>query len=310
MGLFFKKSPTDENRIQNHGRWPVRLTHFHFVTDYEFPATNFPEIFFVQEGTFLHETEVGTQAIREGTVLMVNPGQKHCINQPEETTLTRVRFLPEWLTLDYSIIANSPIVMSLFFDQSWYRFPREEKLHVFTTRGEAAAQVREELTYLELLLDNQRHFEPIARVSVLKLLMLLGDEHHRFWRGISEVELLPEAKHAMDHIESIIGKGLPFEPGKMPRGGYEKRAIDKAFEAVTGLSLKDYAERRRVFHAACRLLLTPAEPRHISKELGFSNIGEFNKLFESIFDISPVVYREKFGESLPEKAKGEGEEEA
>ncbi len=116
MALFFKKSGIAENRIENSGRWPVRVTQFQLIDEYEFPATNFPEIFFVQEGNFLHETGAGTQAVREGVAMMVNPGQRHTVKQPDEVVLTRVRFLPEWLTREYDLIIRSPNVLSLFFD--------------------------------------------------------------------------------------------------------------------------------------------------------------------------------------------------
>lgn len=308
MALFFKKSGIGENRIENSGRWPVRLTHFQLIDDYEFPATNFPEIFFVQEGNFLHETEAGTQAIREGAAIMVNPGHRHTVKQPDEVVLTRVRFLPEWLTREYEVIANTPNVLSLFFDQSWFRFPRDENLHVFTTRGDGAARIRAELEYLRDLLKEKRQLEPVTRVAVLKLMMLLADEHNRFWRGVSEVEMLPEAKHALDQIEACVLRAEPFEAGKMSRGGFEKRAIDKAFEDLTGMSMTDYAQRRRVFHAACRLLNSRHEPRRISKDLGFTTTAEFGKQFEAVFDIAPAVYRQKFGVPLEPKAAAADEE--
>jgi AraC-like DNA-binding protein len=308
MALFFKKSGIGENRIENSGRWPVRLTHFQLIDDYEFPATNFPEIFFVQEGNFLHETEAGTQAIREGAAIMVNPGHRHTVKQPDEVVLTRVRYLPEWLTREYEVIANTPNVLSLFFDQSWFRFPRDENLHVFTTRGDGAARIRAELEYLRDLLKEKRQLEPVTRVAVLKLMMLLADEHNRFWRGVSEVEMLPEAKHALDQIESCVLRAEPFEAGKMSRGGFEKRAIDKAFEDLTGMSMTDYAQRRRVFHAACRLLNSQHEPRRISKDLGFTTTAEFGKQFEAVFDIAPAVYRQKFGVPLEPKAAAADEE--
>jgi len=295
MGLFFKKSSIAQNRIENSGRWPVRLSHFQLIDEYAFPATNFPEIFFVQQGHFLHETDVGTQAVREGTVIVVNPGHRHIIKQPEEVSLTRIRFLPEWLTREYQIIANSTDVLSLFFDQSWFRYPRDENLHVFTTKGEAAVRVRSELEYLHELLRDKRQLEPVTRVSVIKLMMLLADEHNRFWRGVSEVEMLPEAKHALDRIEATILQAEPFDPGKMPRGGFEKSAIETAFEGLTGMSMRDYVQRRRVFHAACRLLTDIVEPRVISKDLGYPTTGEFARQFEAVFDIPPKVYREKFG---------------
>ncbi|MEM9280840.1 MAG: helix-turn-helix domain-containing protein [Verrucomicrobiota bacterium] len=295
MGLFFKKSTIAENRIENSGRWPVRLTHFYLIDEYEFPATNFPEIFVVQEGNFLHETDVGTQAIREGAAIMVNPGMRHAVKQPEEVLITRVRFLPEWLTEEYQIIANSPDLLALFFDQSWFRHPRDEKLHVFTTRGEGTVRIRQELDYLWEILRGKRQLDPIARVSVLKLLMLLTEEYRRFWRGVSEVEILPEVKHALDRIESTILRAAPFEPAKMARGGFEKKAIEESFENTIGMSLSDYAHRRRVFHAACRLLTSREEPRRISKEFGFTSMAEFRREFEAVFEISPTVYRDKFG---------------
>lgn len=305
MALFFKKSGIAENRIENSGRWPVRVTRFHLVDEYEFPATNFPEIFFVQEGCFLHETGAGTQTVREGVAMMVNPGQRHTVKQPEEVVLTRVRFLPEWLTREYDLIIRSPNVLSLFFDQSWFRYPRDENLHVFTTRGEGAARIRAELEYLSGMLRDKRHLEPVTRVSVLKLMMLLSDEHLRFWRGVSEIEILPAAAHALDEIEGGILRGGAFDPSAMTRGGFEKRAVETAFNELTGLTMPEYAHRRRVFHAAFRLLTTREETRRISKALGWASTGEFTKQFASVFDIPPAVYREKFG--LPTEESGAGE---
>lgn len=305
MAMFFKKSSITDNRIENSGRWPVRLTNFYLIDEYEFPATNFPEIFFVQEGTFLHETDVGTQAVREGAVVVVNPGHRHTVKQPEEVVLPRLRFLPEWLTQEYQLIANSPNLLTLFFDQSWFRYPREDNLHVFTTRNEGASRVRSELEYLRGLLKEKRQIEPVARISVLKLMTLLTDEHLRFWRGVSEIEILPEAKHALDEIESTILRAAPFDPAKMPRGGFEKKAIADAFEELTGMSMDDYAHRRRVFHAACRLLSTGDEPRRISKEVGFASTSEFSREFEAVFDITPQVYREKFSLVAGEDARKE-----
>jgi len=300
MGLFFNKPSIAENRIENSGRWPVRLTHFHLIDEYEFPATNFPEIFFVRQGHFLHQTDGGTQAVREGAVLVVHPGQGHCVKQPEEVVLARIRYLPEWLTREWDILVNSPQVLMLFLDQSWFRAPRDEHLHVFTTRSEGAGQIRGELEYVRGLLRSERQLEPITRVSLLKLMMLLSDEHDHFWRGAAGLEIPPEARHALDCIESTILQGAPFEPDEMRRGGFEKRAIERNFENLTGMTLADYARRRRIFHAAFRLLADREEPRRISRDLGFSSTGDFHRQFESVFAIAPAAYREKFGMPVAE----------
>ncbi len=306
MALFFNKSAPGENRIENSGRWPVRLTHFYLVEDYEFPPTNFPEIFYVQEGDFLHETDSGVQSLREGAVIRVDPGNHHVIKNPKEVVLSRLRYLPEWLSEEYRLIVNSHDVLSLFFDQSWFRFPRDETIHVFTTTEEPARRISEELVYIRGLLKNKLQLEPVMKVSVLKLMMLIADEHNRYWRGVNELDFRPEAKHALDVIEKKIMNGDPFYEKKMARAGYEMNAIESAFRDLTGLEMGVYAERRRVFHAALRLLSTNEEPRLISKSLGFGTTSQFSKLFQDIFGISPNVYRQKFGSALPE-AIAEGE---
>ena len=117
MALFTKQQFHGDNRIENAGRWPVRLTHFHLTDDYSFPATNYPEIFFVQQGGLLHETKNGKQTIREGFVILVHPGHQHAISNPDNVIISRIRFLPEWFTMDYSAIIAMPDVLTLFFDQ-------------------------------------------------------------------------------------------------------------------------------------------------------------------------------------------------
>ncbi len=298
MALFFKKSGPGENRIENSGRWPVRLTHFHLVEEYEFPPTNFPEIFYVQEGSFLHETDSGSQALREGSVVVLNPGNRHAVKQPEQVVFTRLRYLPEWLSADFNLLVHSPDVMSIFFDQSWFRYPRDETIHVFTTKEEASERISGELAYLRELIKDNRQMEPITRVSIIKLMMLIGDEYNRYWRGVNELDFLPEATHALDVIEKKIENGERFYEKKMARGGFDLADIETAFRDLTGLSMSNYADRRRVFHAAHRLLCTDLEPRIISKDLGFATTSQFSKLFQDIFGISPNVYRQKF--SSPE----------
>jgi len=299
MALFFKKPFIAENRIENAGRWPVRLTRFHLVDDYEFPATNFPEVYFLDEGTFLHETETSTQAVREGSVFVVNPGHWHAVKHPEKVVLVRLRYLPEWLAREYEIVANSPELLALFFDQSWLRNPREEKLHAFTASAEASARIRGELDYLGQLLRDRRQLEPVARVATLRLMLLMADEHLRFWRGVPVVEFPPEVKHVMDAIEDLILRAEPYAPAKVPRGGFQKRALERIFLEIGGMGWDEYARRRRAFHAACRLLSTEEEPRRISKALGYATTAEFRKEFEAVFEIAPAVYREKFGPPRP-----------
>ena len=110
MPPFFKRSKHGENRIENAGRWPIRLTHFYLTDDYDFPATNYPEFFYIREGGFFHETKSGKQSIREGYSMVIHPGHQHSISNSENVVLSRIRFLPEWFTKEFYAIVGMPDV--------------------------------------------------------------------------------------------------------------------------------------------------------------------------------------------------------
>ena len=81
------------------------------------------------------------------------------------------------------------------------------------------------------------------------------------------------------------------------------------FKKSTGITLVDYVQRRRIHHAALKLLTSEATAKSISEDLGFSDSAHFSKSFQKYFDLSPNVYRQKFGGALEQgkPAVGEGE---
>ncbi|MDF1816938.1 MAG: helix-turn-helix domain-containing protein [Verrucomicrobiales bacterium] len=294
MPLFSKQPSPGDNRIENAGRWPVRLTHFHLTDDYSFPATNYPEIFFVQQGGLLHETRNGKQTIREGFCILVHPGHQHAIVNPENVIISRLRYLPEWFTMEYSAIIAMPDVLTLFFDQSWLQFPRDDSLHVFNTRPETHSLIRSELDYLQTILKGGHHLEPLSRLSLLKIMAGVASDFQRFWRGAGGPELTPQVQFAFDLIERKVFAGDQFRDPALRTGGFDKLEVESAFRNYTGLSPQEYCERRRIFHAAYYLIATDDDPKQISRVTGFPDYTRFKLCFDETFEIAPEVYREKF----------------
>ena len=294
MPLFSKQPSYGDNRIENAGRWPIRLTHFHLTDDYHFPATNYPEIFFVQKGGLLHETKSGKQTIREGFALVVHPGHQHSIRNPDDVVVSRVRFLPEWFTMEYSAIIGMPDVLTLFFDQSWLQFPRDDSLHVFNTRKETHSLIRNELDYLQQILKNKQHLEPLSRLSLLKLMAAVAHDFQRFWRGAGGPELTRPVQFAFDLIERKVFAGDQFREPALRTSGYDKVEVESAFRNFAGLSPQEYCERRRIFHAAYHLIASEEDAKTISRITGFPDFTRFTRAFDETFEIAPEVYREKF----------------
>jgi AraC-like DNA-binding protein len=295
MALFLKKNAIRENRIENVGRWPIRLTDFYLVDDYEFPPSRFTEIFYVRAGNFLHETENGTQAVRSGTAMVHHPSSRHVVKQPDQVKLSRVRFLPEWFAGDFPSIMGSPDALGLHFSPTWFQLPQESRLQVFTTRESQQPFIATLVDLLQQSLRTGRHAEPISRVTLLEILLMLGDEYHVYWRGGNRLDLSEEVTRSLDAIERSISSGgrLPLKQLQTDSGRSQDE-LNQAFRKHLGMPLADYAQGRRVHHAALRLLSTNEAVDDVSSIFGFSDPSQFEKAFEKAFGLGPSAYRMKY----------------
>ncbi len=262
--------------------------------DYDFPATNYPELFVVEKGGLLHETQSGKQAIREGFAMVVHPGHRHTVRKPEGVVLSRIRYLPEWFTMEYDAISGMPDVLTLFFDQSWLQYPREDAFHVFQMRNETRGLIEAEIQFLQQILKTGQHLSPVPRLSLLKMMSLVAQDFERFWRGAGSPKMKPPVKFAMDVIEKRVISGESFREPSLRSDRYDKIEIESAFRTFTGLSPIEYCERRRIFHAAHALIATDEDPSSIARDTGFPDTAKFQAIFAETFEISPRVYREKF----------------
>ncbi|MCB1090730.1 MAG: helix-turn-helix transcriptional regulator [Verrucomicrobiae bacterium] len=296
MALFLKKNAIRENRIENVGRWPIRLTDFFLVDDYEFPPSRFTEVFLVRAGNFLHETESGTQAVRTGTAIVHHPESRHVVKQPDQVKLTRIRFLPEWFSGDFRSIIESPDALGLFFVPTFFEIPQESRVQVFTCRESQLSFVFSLFDLLHQSLRTGRHGEPVSRVTLLEILLLLGDEYHVYWRGGNRLAIPEEVNVALQVVETAVASG-----GRLPikllqsESGQSQEELNQAFRKHLGLSLTDYAQGRRVRHAAQRLLGSTDPVDSISANFGFSDRSQMDKAFDGAFGMAPDAYRMKFG---------------
>lgn len=295
MSLFQRKQSIKDDRIDNFGRWPIRLTDFFLVDEYEFPPSPYSELFLVREGHFLHETDSGVQAVRAGTAMVHHPSARHVIKQPEQVRITRVRFLPEWFAGEYADIMGAPDVLGLFFARHWFEIPEDTDLQVFTTRESRTRFLSAALDLLEECLREERHAESISRVTLLEIMMLIGDDYHVYWRGGNRLPLPDTVITTMDIIERAVAGGgrLPLKPLQSATG-MEQDELSQTLRKHIGLTLVDYLQRRRLHHAARQLIASDQSPAEIAENQACSDPETFEKEFEKLFHFTPEVYREKF----------------
>lgn len=296
MALFQKKHTIRENRIENHGRWPIRLTDFYLVDDYEFPPSRFTEVFLVRSGHFLHETESGTQAVRSGTAIVHHPSSRHVVKQPEQVRLSRVRFLPESFAGDFPTILRAADALSLFFAPAWFQLPQENRVQVFTTRQSQQPFLLALLDLLHQHLRTGRHAEPISRITLLELLLVLGDEYQVYWRGGNRLDLPEEVLRLLETVERSVASGarLPLKQLQSD-SGRSQEDLNQVFRKHVGVPLVDYAQSRRVHHAALRLQSIPEPVPDTAALFGFSDPSQMEKAFEKTLGTLPGPYAAKFG---------------
>ena len=310
-------------RIRNAGRWPLRVTDFLLDEPYEQPPVDYLEIFYVRSGSFLHESDAGRQTQRDGAVIISHPHNRHLLKHVENCHLTRVRVLPEWLTPDFTRLVTAEFVVSAIFGRTWFDLPDRDSIHVFDTRPERRRHLISDLDLMrELLLEVGEH-EPsgdervLLRATLVSFLLQLGAEFGNFLRRRGGVSLNEECHHFLRRVEWLLtcegglsaadGGARPAVPDSfsaepdlflkaIPSGKEQLGPVEfgERFQHITGLHPDEYLLRRRLDHAAHRLLTTEERTGKIATALGFDNAAGLTKPFEARYRVSPAVYRQKF----------------
>lgn len=309
------QNPTGDRRIRNAGRWPLRVTDFYLDEPYEQPPVDYLEIFYVRSGSFLHESDAGRQTQRDGAAIISHPRNRHLLKHVENCHLTRVRFLPEWLTPDFPRLLTAEFALSAMFSKSWFHLPDRDSIHVFDTRPERRAHLVSELELMRSLLEEANHREPtgdeqaLLRASLVSFLLQIGAEFGTFLRHRGGLVLPDKCRAFLLRMESLLVndaspgsfEGIGYvaaneqntsageEPGDDEHGDFAAR-----FRHVIGLTMEDYLLQRRVDHAAYRLLTSEQRTGKIATALGFADAAALTLKFEARYRVSPAVYRQKF----------------
>ena len=78
------------------------------------------------------------------------------------------------------------------------------------------------------------------------------------------------------------------------RSGYSAAHFCRKFKAVFGMTFQNFLTNCRIEKSSILLIETTLPISEISKICGFTNCSYFSKCFKEIFDVSPLMYRQKF----------------
>lgn len=285
----------DYVRLSN--RRPVRAEPVPKQPDYPPHDHEFYEISLVVGGHARHVTTDGEEALRRGSVVIVAPGQLHSYVRTKGLSVVNVYYIAEWFLANMQALQGIDRLVPLFFQRAL--FPSEERGGV----------IQLELTEDELV-DCLHDFEDLQReskkpdgqvlfleASFLKCLIRLARAHARDTSSGYALDWPAPVLRGLEALERAVrGGDTPDIKAVAREAGVSCPHFCRLFKETTGLTARDYFQRRRIHRACHRLLTSDATATEIAHHLGFADSAHFNRRFKETTGLTPRAYRLKFAE--------------
>jgi len=251
-------------RAQMRGRYPCRR-HAH----------DFAEVFWVEDGTGVHDINGQRQPIARGTLVAIRPEDYHGFRNTTDSgfTLVNVAFPRE--TVRFLHARYFPKEAGFF----WARTRQPFQLSLNATRqrwlqGWTDYLARAPRTKLEI----ERFL--IELVHELSGLSPSGEvEPTPEWLGLA-LEKIRDPEHF-----SRGTRQLARLAGRTPQH------VARVLKSCHGITATDVVNRARLDHAAMQLRMSTKKIIEICLECGFQNLGHFYQLFRARFGTTPRLYR-------------------
>jgi AraC-like DNA-binding protein len=86
-------------------------------------------------------------------------------------------------------------------------------------------------------------------------------------------------------------RGIPSVPDLAARFGVSARTLSRRFKMAAGLSIGDYALRRRLDEAQSLLRRTNLSVTEVAFEVGLTDPSHFTRVFRKQLGLTPTRYR-------------------
>ena len=253
---------TVKNRITEH----LKLYETLYPTALKQPrhTHQFASFSFVSSGNYLERFGKRAYSRQPSTVIFHPPHESHAVEYGSNVRILSVHFTFEKLASirEQSIVLDSP--MSCRTETaSWLGTRLGQELR----RMDAASGLAIEGLVLEMLAEASR-----SRIS-------------------SPEKFIPQwLKEAKDFLHDNFAESVALETVAQIAGVHPAH-LSRVFRTKFGCTVGEYVRRLRVEYACRQILTTNAPLSEIASAAGFSDQSHFNKIFKSLFNLTPYEYR-------------------
>lgn len=132
--------------------------------------------------------------------------------------------------------------------------------------------------------------EGLARDKQRRLLASVG------YTTQPTVYMTEPLNHVLDHIARNLCWDLR-ETELAALSGYTPSAFSRAFHRQTGMTFTSYVNSLRINRACCLLTTSDRLVTDICFDVGFNNLSNFNKRFQTLMGMTPSSYRNRHREN-------------
>lgn len=136
--------------------------------------------------------------------------------------------------------------------------------------------------------------QTIASLTAKTMLIDIGQTNQSFYFSLSEINshndrLVARAQH---HLQRNQGSSVSLELLAQTLA-ISHRTLIRRFKSAIGMTPQTYLQKLRMDTAKQLLETSMLRIAHIAEQVGYSDVGAFNKIFYKHVGLTPRVYREK-----------------
>lgn len=273
------------------GSAPIYARRHRHGAGYPMHSHSFVEVVVVASGSALHESALGSEPVREGDVLILQPGVAHGYSSCRNLVVFNCGLSTSLLHTSLSWMASDTAAACALFKNA--SLPYGSQIYRGRLLREQLASRLGRMIALEDLCGDSS--EP--RAEFLATLILFLDDlvrtatdnegtlskaitHPAVVEGISLMEACLDDPWT---LTALAGR-LHMTPSHTVR----------LFKSQTGLPPLAYLAKRRAEAAARLLISTDYTVSRIGREVGWHEANYFTRRFRTHFGLPPTAYRERF----------------
>jgi AraC-like DNA-binding protein len=290
LGTFIRNTP------------PIHVYVFKNITAYSVKPhyKDYPQIWYCQEGEYIHQTEHDIYTCKRGSVTVIPPGIAHCIQVPQSANATLLRID---LTFDYlaetsfDAAQNTATVLFLppLLQNAGISIPEH---YTLSNKSQKAAT-----PLMDILISQEQ--EAVSKRAALEQLVSLPEFPHL---ENSQEKVVAEAYsklisilHALTYIHTNYPQKITAEQ-LCKVSSLCRTTLFHLIRQYLGIPYAAYVTMIRIIRANQALVHTTYSIAYISDRCGFSHSSHMSKCYRKYKGILPKtdrlrqkIYQEKYG---------------